>query len=657
MKLFKKILVGVTALGSLTGLAGIIAYKTTHNFQPSFYNYKSYMSTDNIEFIGESFEYKEFDSLQQFTRSLTDNKAIAGIGSDFQAAELAKNGIIGKIDYSVLFNDPSLKNNPDKTKKYLQLILHPLVWKHLEGYDDYLKYDNEGNEVNLHLWEFYFPYFMQDAVIAYNVAKNPVPQENATEDGSIDFEKYRTTYKDKLYDMSTILTILSQNGFNYWNITDAVRDNMIYGSTYWTAPEKGGDEEINRHSGAVTHFTYAKLIDSFVNLIQENTSLKLSDTDHINFIGDGLAIVNNLIHPALNVNVAIMYNGDAIDSYYGADNVDGVKDGDIRVIRPKGNLLLTDGFVISSQISEQKAQEVTISVRESIYQRVPELVKIIETFDQENFLGEITQEKIDLIKEKTLALTWKDLQSIYLEKYFENSSYLKANLATFMELLHNKVDLSKPQNQQVLERFYFEEENEDQSDFHINPYPYIIKEYLNEQFGEILDNTSEKVVSLYKQDQNINKLKEILVSYIKSNSFSDYIFAILVREIEKWSNEDYFTEEIYSSVENTKDFLLDLVSWKLALVDISSDELADEISQNWRNLQNYDYVNYDATLINEYEFIRRNYFADFLDKVDQIALQIYDIDIKDGIDRVDIKPIDNKLRSLVNDYYYKRTKG
>ncbi|PPJ44556.1 hypothetical protein C0075_25890, partial [Rhizobium sp. KAs_5_22] len=74
----------------------------------------------------------------------------------------------------------------------------------------------------------------------------------------------------------------------------------------------------------------------------DGTGFDIKDNKHISFIGDGLEIVNNIINPTRpDVNVAIMYNGDAIDAYYGSDNFpDVVEDGEIRSIKPKHNLLL-----------------------------------------------------------------------------------------------------------------------------------------------------------------------------------------------------------------------------------------------------------------------------------------------------------------------------
>ncbi|MCU9932062.1 hypothetical protein NWE59_06460 [Mycoplasmopsis felis] len=129
MKKFKRFIIfGASLLFLSTIFITTLTLKKNKSFKPSFYNYKSYMSDDNIEHLNNTFDYKEFDEINQFTNALINNKAAAGIGSDFLAAELANKGLISKLDYSILLNLPELKN-------YLK-------------YDDYLK---EFNELNIQL--------------------------------------------------------------------------------------------------------------------------------------------------------------------------------------------------------------------------------------------------------------------------------------------------------------------------------------------------------------------------------------------------------------------------------------------------------------------------------------------------------------------------
>ncbi|SYV97725.1 Uncharacterised protein, partial [Mycoplasmopsis edwardii] len=114
---------------------------------------------------------------------------------------------------------------------------------------------------------------------------------------------------------------------------------------------------------------YKILIDAFSDLIKDGTGFDIKNNKHISFKGDGLEIVNDLINPSRpDVTIAIMYNGDAIDSYYGSDNFEGtVEDGEIRAIKPKNNILLLDGFVVSSDASKDNAKKYTAAVSETIF--------------------------------------------------------------------------------------------------------------------------------------------------------------------------------------------------------------------------------------------------------------------------------------------------
>ncbi|SYV97727.1 Uncharacterised protein, partial [Mycoplasmopsis edwardii] len=90
------------------------------------------MSEINVEKLNETFDYKEFDEINQFSNALINNKAVAGIGSEFLATELVRKKLIGKIDYSSLLNIPAL----DGMLEYDKL-------KNIINSDEYKDYSNE----------------------------------------------------------------------------------------------------------------------------------------------------------------------------------------------------------------------------------------------------------------------------------------------------------------------------------------------------------------------------------------------------------------------------------------------------------------------------------------------------------------------------------
>ncbi|UWV92145.1 hypothetical protein [Mycoplasmopsis cynos] len=84
--------------------------------------------------INQSFDYKTFNEIDEFTVGLINNKAIAGIGSDFQTINLIKKGYIKKVNFEKLLNRKI--NDSNELKQILQKIYTPIVFKHLESYDE-----------------------------------------------------------------------------------------------------------------------------------------------------------------------------------------------------------------------------------------------------------------------------------------------------------------------------------------------------------------------------------------------------------------------------------------------------------------------------------------------------------------------------------------
>ncbi|WP_036464591.1 hypothetical protein [Mycoplasmopsis sturni] len=710
----KKITKTLMTLGLATSVAaasgGIIAYKSINEFKPTFNNYKSYMSPESIKDISKYFEYKEFDTLKEFTRSIINHQSIAGIGSEHQSIELINNGYLTKIDYSILFNDPELqydKRNPNdpnlsletkqeiqtknaliknKIQTYLKLLIVPEVWKHLAHYDQYLK---NGE----HLWEYFFPYYIQDTVVAYNISKNPIREDLKQENEGLDFEQYREKYGDKLNDMYTILKILSENGFQNWNITDSVRDNMIFGSTFMDSKNVGDNkiEYQDNFTGVANVENYAQLVDSFIDLIQKGTGYKISNTKHINLIGDGLAIATNIINPQWNVNAAIMYNGDAVDSYYSSDNIEGLDDGLIRIVRPKGNLLLVDGLVISSGASEFNQRRVLESVRDSFYKDLQFSVSNIKEMVAQNEIQLQSNEEEFVLNqrklvERSINKLWFNLQSENFANALSQYNVDRSDLNSFLQDLQTKLDLSNFQiNQETFKKYYQIVEtdadslDEEQVQYSINPYPAIIKDSIENSPQESLFNKlalkiNEIIQSTKENDQVqrslfIEQIREYLEKLLTTETAPNKIvIALLLDTFDDWSAQDYFNDEIYlddnseesasKASDKIQDFLINFIAWKLAIVSISdNDNLAELISEKYKNLQNFDFINYNPSQVVEYYFIRRNYFADALEHQDLNALNIYDIQDAKNVEHAEIAPVDEQLRSLISNYYFRQTKS
>ncbi|EIN14954.1 Hypothetical protein, predicted transmembrane protein [Mycoplasmopsis agalactiae 14628] len=171
-----------------------------------------------------------------------------------------------------------------------------------------------------------------------------------------------------------------QDAFKYYQYTNAVRDNMIYGSSYRLDTKTGkrvsqptGEavitEETNITNKKIRTEIYRDLIDQFVDMFQDSTGFKITDTERVRTSGNGLDLLNTLVDPTKKFNVAIIYNGDAVDAFYSLDNVKNseVPDGVVRFIRPSVNLLLVDGFVIADSTEEDVALDMIDAVNKTVF--------------------------------------------------------------------------------------------------------------------------------------------------------------------------------------------------------------------------------------------------------------------------------------------------
>lgn len=353
--------VGYATLGiaSAATVCTVIGLKIAHPFKPSFYNYQAYMFPFAKEQISKDFDFKEFATLNEFTKAILTKKAVSGIGSDSQAVQLIRKGKLRKIEDSEF---ESIFGTTDRKSVYTDL-----VWNHMIHYDEILKTDINGNPLNAHLYDYFIPYFAQDMVVAYNpvkLSKLKLSYESEVSDKTK--EKVRKKLDSKIIEYLTkscgeyngqfrlvdVLKALKNQGFNQWEITDAVRDNMIYGSSYRlnTATSKR-EEQFTGNAVEGKDLIYKDLIDQFQDLVRDGTGLSLTDK-HMRFIGSGGEMLTNVLSPMSDVQVGILYNGDTLDAYFSTDNDERVGDGTVHFIRPRGNLLLVDGLVISADTND-----------------------------------------------------------------------------------------------------------------------------------------------------------------------------------------------------------------------------------------------------------------------------------------------------------------
>ncbi|MFV8475053.1 hypothetical protein [Mycoplasma sp. Z663] len=643
-KLYRNLLICSSLLVSGAVVGSAIAYKATHQYKPAFYNFKSYMSEDNQAILRQHFTYTQFSEISEFNNALINHKAAAGVGTDFLAAQLAKKGLLAKIDYSILFNDPSLKDNYQKTKNLVHLFLRDEIWNHLAQYNAELSKSNKGE-----LWEYFFPYYSQDAVVAYNTRKNPIVPNNRS-DADDPLSGIATSWlKEQNFGNSeaynsfiNVLKAIHANGFNSYIITDAMRDNMLYGSSYWLLPD--GERTSSKFTGDVKSDTYKILIDSFKQLIKDGTGFDVRNNRHISFEGDGLELLNQLINPKRpDITAAIMYNGDAIDAYYGSDNypasekeiAQGIShDGDIRVIKPKQNLLLVDGIMLSSANNETENTAYLQVLGSSVYSNLNNYWAMGK--DQTSLA---TYEKNTKVKfsENIFAQVWKQIQEQGAFAKLWNPSLLAKPLESnqinqVITKYSDLINLSLPSNATWLDKYSHLQTERDEEvanyDAKINIAPSMLQAYLLASKASLMDQLLAFL--------NNNQAKTAVLN--TSNSEDEILGAIVA------SNKEQINDFI-QSWEGKKEALALYLGRKIAFIDISDEQNIE----GWGNLTNFNYINYVPTQEIDYQLVLRNYFADVVEGQDKNVIDIYKIvDVSNQSDKLEI--FASELQDLINKF-------
>ncbi|AKA49796.1 hypothetical protein VO56_00700 [Mycoplasmopsis gallinacea] len=619
--------------GAMISLA---VYKYSKPFKPAFYNYKSYMYQGNIDKINNNFTYKVFDEIIEFTTALTNRKVSAGIGSEFQAVGLIKKDLIRPINFQKFFQ---LDHKPNKTEleAMLKNIYTEPVWKHLASYDKDVndakdlneEQWNEWKEKNpdsvKHLWEYVLPYYVQDSMIGYNplkskASKDPITEEMLRENA----KKLNQNYWNKLekefekegkqneftkvlngvdqsdlkpFNYASIFNIfnyLSHNGYSNFVITDAVRNNMLYGSAYNKVAldsTPGAPFELeNLFTGNTTIDNYKWSIDNFISLVQDSTSFRIADGKNIAFDGDGQNILRNLIDPSRkDVDVALMFNGDALDAYYSEDNElrdengNLVPDGTIQAFKFNKNIILLDTFVVAKDVNEQTEDIIYDSIRTTIFANLNKINDVMATKGIAN--------KTEAIKESLL-----EYYQEYLEFIFGKKS----------ELLNSMLEQLKTIYKETIKE---EISNEDLQKF-------------NEFVAQKFENNPEL----------IQQFKELFPPEKENAAESDEEFVTRIANIlshVNLGNEAYFEEIVETKYPNLTNF--------------------DFINYTPSTTIDYEFIrrNYFITDENEYDLRAI--------KIYEIALT--DKQRQENFEHKGIGSVDDKLRSQLDTYYFNKTKS
>lgn len=333
-------------------------------------NYQEYMAGDAQDSIkADGFAYQEFDDLPKLKSWVQQNKVAGAISSDYLTAQMAKKGWLQKIDFEkALFNPEGLTIAKADWATELQKEYTPEAWKILASFDNYLG-DVDGDGTKDKLWEYSIPYFSQTKVIAINFDKSTLSAANKDQQLKMppaDFQKQFDGMNNK-----AIFEKLKTLGFSKLLVNDYWRDNMMMGSN-----------DQGTFSSKITGSEVAGNPDfkTYTNKFKDATS-GVFGSSNVQYETSGAKTLNKLVDPnETSVDVATLYNGDALDAYIakGAD-ADGTNagwspignDGDstsnIRVISPQNPSFMLDTFVVPVTVKGDALNAVYATMYKAVF--------------------------------------------------------------------------------------------------------------------------------------------------------------------------------------------------------------------------------------------------------------------------------------------------
>lgn len=349
-KLVLLIIVGILSLGLIVL---VLSIKFTNPYKPSFYSYSAYADAKTIKEINKNYTYKEYATAKDFEYAFENNKAIAGVASDYSIISLINNGKVAPIRKQV--EEINKLENPwdsywsevslEQMKSYDNLITSETQETLRKSYPEY------GSNYTFKFSDFVVPYFINDRVIAVDTKKT-LNQVDLSEN------PFNFTEIPTLVDALKKIEESSPGTKIQW--TKNERENVAMGSSL--------NNPKNEWSTKIDKENYKELLNNFVLMVEDGTGAKISDVKRNLFDTDSDIILNNLINPASKIEAAIIYNGDALDAYYGHDNFKEVTDGDrVRIIRTKYTLRILDCFVVSSSISANERLNLLTNFNKTLF--------------------------------------------------------------------------------------------------------------------------------------------------------------------------------------------------------------------------------------------------------------------------------------------------
>ena len=442
----------------------ILAIKIVNPYKVSIYNYESYLSRNVIQKIKTKYSYHTFGEINEFTKAINSNKAVAGVGSDHQIAQLVIEGKLRKVNLEKVFGKEYDKTKYRTYKDYVYHFYEDILQKHLDEFHqkiiDEIKKINPENKIQFgsglnskklampylvdedgkrwdpkgtkkpiafeadsdlskpdYCYDFLVPYLLQDKVIAYNTNKKYRP--HLTNIDTIDMKN-----KEKWLDIMKEL-INKIHNYKKVNWTNSFLDNTMIGQFY--AQEQGLKQYIDKNNkvSPLTLENYREIIDYFIEFVEKATGKSIKDPNYNKLVTDGLELVNDIIEPKpTKPDISIMYNGDALDSYYANDNFGVLNKPQIKYKRPKNNYLLLDAWIVSNNVSDKETDRLMYFFNKYVFHGY--------NWEKEKFILKYFKKVYE-----NLMTNDHSLKQEYLKHLFENN------------------DVNKPKNIQNIDKTFF----------------------------------------------------------------------------------------------------------------------------------------------------------------------------------------------------------
>lgn len=331
------ILLPLTFFGFFTSA---IIYKSLNHYKPSIYNYQSYINPDLIPELEKNYSYKEYKNNSEFVNAINNNKAVAGISTDYMIVDLINNHKVSKINFKDGFGIEK-----EDVKKFYTAQTN----EQLDFFDEFLSPetdgDVDGDGKKDHFWEYIIPIWLNNKVFLYNSEKIKIGQNSIPPD----------IFKENSY--TDILKGLKNNNVNVLSWTNAPIENSVIGS----------EISVEGFNTNLTLKNYESRINEFSEIIKNGTGYEINNSKQNIFEDDSDVILQSIIDPKSSVNGAYLFNGDGLDAYWSSDNFSNVENGTIKLIKPKNSPSFIDGFVVSSSISENKQIELLKNINDVFF--------------------------------------------------------------------------------------------------------------------------------------------------------------------------------------------------------------------------------------------------------------------------------------------------